>query len=239
MEKSDGKNWLENILSYFTWIRFINTRPQTCQNKPHQHFLAKVLDRWWQPAICKSDKELTETSCLKRASGIQLPSKEGAQRNQRGECHWSVRNEPRVAQMLNAKREAFREPQRQVRPRSQLWDCRLQVWGPWCFSTISIPTRERIPEFWPCPEGPAFALLPQRVCGYNGTGRLAAASIPVCKAVHLQRRELSPSAWKCICWHSKDEYLLGSTYWTSNPTLGGVRGNLGLGKSVIYFLICN
>lgn len=64
----------------------INTKLQTCQNKPHQHFLAEVLDRPWQPEIRKNEKELTETSRLENAKGIQRPSKERVQRNHRREC---------------------------------------------------------------------------------------------------------------------------------------------------------
>lgn len=72
-------------------------------------------------ATCKTDRELAGTSCLEKPQGFSSQLQRGFRevRGGRGDpAGWGL--EPRVAQMWSVKGGAVREPQRSVKPTSQL-----------------------------------------------------------------------------------------------------------------------
>lgn len=108
----------------------INTKLQTCQNKPHQHFLAEVLDRQW--LWYAKMMELLGPRLEKPQEFSSQLTREGSWKGKK--CPCDMRNRAQSGPNVECKGRGLQRA-------SDMWDPgpnsqRLEIWGPWFFSVV-------------------------------------------------------------------------------------------------------
>lgn len=151
----------------------------------------------------------------RKATGIQLPANKTVRRRGRSVLVvWGT--EPRVAQTLNAKGGAFREPQICETQVPTLKDRKSEAHD--FFSVICLSPSKKAPfNFNLLLEGQYWVLLTNHLLIQQDM-RLIPANTPCYKPSLSAEETQSTHDWKWICWH---KYLLGYNYWTANPKMGG------------------